>query len=215
MSTTETRVMNTQHLFQAVFLEGFGVTIRPGAWPLKVGDRLLISDSRMMIDVSWEPVPKYREIIDGKKIWFENGTEKEVTLKEWIAFDALLANQSFECSFDVPFIPQPAGTVGSGWLVTNICEGCDGKGSYAGFVCQVCDGLKEVLEEADAASYPVKYQGISFAARLLWIIGQLPDVKLGKPRPQDPMPFVFRGGRGIVMPMTRMVQVGDPPQVSL
>lgn len=213
--STETMVMNTQDLFQCVFLEGFGMTLRPGAWPLKVGDRLFISDSRIMLDLAWEPVPRYREIIDGKRTWFENGVEKEVTSKEWIGFDTMMSKQIFDCSFAVPFIPQPAGTAGSGWLVSNICDGCDGKGSYAGFVCQDCDGLKEVLEEADAASYPVKYQGISFAARLLWIIGQLPNAKLGKPFPQDPMTFVFDGGRGIVMPMSRIVQVGYPAEVSL
>lgn len=213
--STETMVMNTQDLFQAIFVEGFGWVLRPGVWPLKVGDRLFMSDSRMMIDVAWASVPKYREIIDGKKTWFENGSEKNVASKEWISFDTMMSKQSFDCSFNVPFVPQPAGTVGSGWLVTNICDGCDGKGSYAGFVCQDCDGLKVVLEEADAANYPVKYQGISFAARLLWIIGQLPNVKLGKPQPQDPMPFVFDGGRGIVMPMSRIVQVGDPPEPSL
>lgn len=196
--------MNTQEIYQAVVVEGLGHFLRPGAWPLKIGDRLIVSDARIMVDVHWEPVIRYREkqTPSGRNAWFENGAEKEVAAKEWIDFVAMLEKQNFDCCFDVPMIPQPAGTHGLGWKILRECDGCNGKGNYAGFVCQDCDGKKQACEEAEAALYPVAYDGQNFAARLLWIIGQLPNAKLGKTQGLNAVTFTFDGGRGLLMPMS-------------
>ena len=202
--STETEMTITQTIYQAVFVEGLGNLLRTGAWPLKVGDRLIISDARIMVDVPWEPVNKYREKqpLTGQNAWFEGGAEKQVSSKEWIDFVAMLEKESFDCPFDCPNIPQPAGTHGLGWGVLRICDGCHGKGNYAGFVCQDCDGKKRAYEEAEAAQYAVVHDGQNFAARLLWIINQLPNAKLGHCNGLNAVAFTFDGGRGILMPMS-------------
>ena len=115
------------------------------------------------------------------------------------------------CVASVPVIEQPHGT-NEKWESVEECEDCQGEGEAECDMghfheCDGCDGTGTIDVVDDSATESVLIGGVRYAKRLVWIISQLPEAKIGKPSEKNPsgdwcaMPFSFQGGRGALMPM--------------
>ena len=94
------------------------------------------------------------------------------------------------------------------------CKECRGhgdlparKGAVGATPCQLCDALGRYIKAGGDSSriFPELcgiHPGVKLAYSLLLKIKQLPNPLLGKVKGlHDPVPFIFTGGRGAVMPM--------------
>jgi hypothetical protein len=97
--------------------------------------------------------------------------------------------------FDIPEFPPPA---------SDECKECEGDGwvsprtqynVYDDQECKTCDGKGRVQQDK-----PVEIGGFYFADRLLTILRQLPNVKIGPLGPNDAARVTFDGGDGLLMP---------------
>jgi hypothetical protein len=68
-----------------------------------------------------------------------------------------------------------------------------------GDICGLCIGMREYLERIDEASEPHRVFNRTFGRRYLWIVSQLPGLKIEVRR--GAMQLQFEGGRGVLMGM--------------
>lgn len=179
-----------QRLYHALFASWERGPIEKCA-PQKFGDRLLITDRRMMFDVPFEPVPIYCERVDGFFQW-SDGSKRPRT----IDYLQLMLQWRDEAAIELPVIQRPADAFGDAWEIKGVYENEEDEEEEDG------DG-----DIHGAAFDYVAIQGVTFCAWNLWLIAQMPNARmtfiddtLDRRLFCRPSSFVFDGGRGLVMP---------------
>jgi len=73
------------------------------------------------------------------------------------------------------------------------CPVCGGTGIEEGETCHACGGYGEAIKR-------IAVGDTGFCIRYMRLLSSLPGVRLS-PNGMSPCPFIFEGGRGVVMPM--------------
>lgn len=207
--TIETQsVFETLH--KAIF-EDIGPVDNFNQFPQKVGDLLYLTDARILIELPWWPIPRYREeTTEGKLLIAPN--EKVVFSHRWHDLPAILNACDFSKAWPLPIVERPAHCNGTKWTALVTCEECNGgkvDSWYPHSPCQYCKGTGRVLETHDDAYAPVSIGSSIFGARYLWILSHLEEVMFGITFPGEAVGFTFRGGRGCLMPTKPVGPIGN------
>lgn len=205
MSTTEAIQADLiMKFFNALMLDHDGTTIDSWLYPIRDDGRLLITDGRICFDFPDYDVPRYR-IKDSKgwKFFPESEPSRKVYLGD---YREIFKGVDFTPTNDVPHIDPPAGITNWQWVGLVHCDDCHGEGEVLcnyghEHECGNCDGTGRLMDVVEEAGKPVDVLGAKFGKRLLWLIGQLPNARLGPVVIDAPTGFVFDGGRGVLADM--------------
>ena len=189
--------------------------------PGRFGDRLLICDGKLLLDVAFdESLPVYREC-NGTICRMKNRDEiieihqKRLPLCDrWIDFvDHLNRIDTSRCNA-VPIVAGPPECVGGfEWLMWMPCDTCGGCADNS--ECCECNGTGRAMYHHDSAMEPVAINQLTVARYFVWHIGRLPGVMFGSEHGWfegnkfvcRPLGFSFDGGRGCVAPMMGAAQL--------
>lgn len=110
-----------------------------------------------------------------------------------------------EATVHVPSVNGPPSHVDALWQAMETCDACSGGGYRECSMghehdCPDCDGKGVYPQDCEEAGEEIEIHGELFARRYVWILSQLPDVKMcSELRNTHKLGFSFRGGRGAVM----------------
>lgn len=168
------------------------------------------TDGRILIRLRCEGLP---DDLDHKR--FENGKWSGVDEDKgprWgssrtipPATDQVISQMSPDTVLDPPAVEGPEDEWDAKWRFEDECESCHGLGSVECDMghdhdCNECEGKGRATGQADEAARRSDFHGRDFQRFYLWIISQLPSVKLSKPS-EDKMgilSFRFAGGEGLL-----------------
>lgn len=195
-------------LYNAIFVPDWKLSGNPKCVPQKVGEYLLITDARILIELPFCSVPLWREQVGEDFYWHEGEKPVSKDKKYWLDLAATLEKFFLDTtSYPIPLATKPEDTPDT-WLTIIDCDFCNGGGSLYGHLCPECDGNRKFDDLHPSASEPVSIEGNDYSRRFIWILNQLPNarfVHLDRSTTGDPnsASFVFDGGRGVLMPFRR------------
>lgn len=104
----------------------------------------------------------------------------------------------------VPSVDGPPKCCNALWAKIEECEPCDGLGYRECDMghdhdCEDCGGKGEFLQVCDEARDEVDILESTFARRYVWVMSQLPGVKLCPYVKDEMLGFTFDGGKGVLM----------------
>ena len=86
-------------------------------------------------------------------------------------------------------------------LLPDRCGWCGGRGKE--HQCPSCCCECKYCKGSGALSPRVRIGNVTFDAQYIEWLQALEGLEIGKPKPSDPLPFRFKGGEGLLMPMNR------------
>ena len=197
-------------LYNAIFVPDWKLSGNPKCVPQKVGERLLVTDARILVDIPFHPVTLWREQVGEDFNWHEGDKPVCRDGKHWLDLAATLEKFFLDTtSYPIPLATKPEHTPDT-WLTIIDCDHCNGVGSLYGYPCVECDGNCKFEDLHPSAGEPVSIEGNDYSRRFIWMLSQLPNarfVHLDRSTTGDPQSasFVFDGGRGVLMPFRRSV----------